>query len=82
MQVSPPDSVHRSVINWHSKQPWGAAQLLAAVPETPETHRDWVSSPGGTTLAGLAVMNRKDFRSTLVETVVAARDRSIELSKM
>lgn len=58
----------------------GAAALLEAVPETPETHRDWVSSPGGTTLAGLGVMEEKAFRDIIKDTVKAATNRSKELS--
>ncbi|MEX0325117.1 MAG: pyrroline-5-carboxylate reductase [Puniceicoccaceae bacterium] len=58
----------------------GAAALLEAVPETPETHRNWVSSPGGTTLAGLAVMEKAGFRGIVNDTVAAATRRSKELS--
>lgn len=58
----------------------GAAQLLQAVPETPETHREWVSSPGGTTLAGLAVMDQNNFRGLIKDTVTAAANRSRELA--
>ena len=58
----------------------GAAALLEAVPETPETHRDWVSSPGGTTLAGLGVMENAGFREIIRKTVEAATNRSKELS--
>ncbi len=58
----------------------GAAALLDAVPETPETHRDWVSSPGGTTLAGLAVMQQAGFREIMKDTIQAATQRSKELS--
>jgi pyrroline-5-carboxylate reductase len=58
----------------------GAAHLLEAVPETPETHRDWVSSPGGTTLAGLGVMEKAQFREIMRKTVAAAAARSKELS--
>lgn len=58
----------------------GASELLAAVPETPEQHRDWVSSPGGTTLAGLKVMSDGGFRELLRETVLAATRRSRELA--
>lgn len=58
----------------------GSAELLKQVPESPETHRDWVSSPGGTTLAGLAVLQSKQFRQTLLETVSAAAARSRELA--
>jgi pyrroline-5-carboxylate reductase len=58
----------------------GAACLLETVPESPETHRDWVSSPGGTTLAGLAVMENAGFRKILKDTVLAAARRSEELA--
>jgi len=59
----------------------GAGQLLKAIPESPEQHRDWVSSPGGTTLAGLAVMKERQFRTLIGDTVLAAKNRSIELAK-
>lgn len=59
----------------------GAAELLAEAPATPEQHRDWVSSPGGTTLAGLAVMEQAGFRETLRATVEAATRRSKELAQ-
>ena len=58
----------------------GAAELLHQVPASPEQHRDWVSSPGGTTLAGLAVMREGNFRETLKQTVLAATRRSRELA--
>lgn len=58
----------------------GAAALLEAVPETPETHRNWVSSPGGTTLAGLKVMEDAGFREVIKATVNTATARSKELS--
>lgn len=58
----------------------GAAALLEAVPESPETHRDWVSSPGGTTLAGLKVLDEGGFRDLVRETVFAAQQRSRELA--
>ena len=59
----------------------GAARLLARSGETPETLRDRVASPGGTTLAGLEVMGRREFRRILAETIRAAKNRSIELSQ-
>lgn len=58
----------------------GASELLAEVPETPEQHREWVSSPGGTTLAGLAIMRERGFRRILRDTVLAAARRSRELA--
>ncbi|KAF0094572.1 MAG: pyrroline-5-carboxylate reductase [Puniceicoccaceae bacterium 5H] len=59
----------------------GAAELLKVVPETPETHREWVSSPGGTTLAGLAVMEEAGFRDIMQRTVLAAKRRAEELAQ-
>lgn len=58
----------------------GAAALLDQVKETPETHRDWVSSPGGTTLAALAVMQHNNFRDIIRDTVLACKKRAEELS--
>ena len=58
----------------------GAARLVKETGENPETLRDLVTSPGGTTLAGLEVMQREGFRDLLRETVLAAKRRSEELS--
>lgn len=59
----------------------GASELLLKVPETPEQHRDWVSSPGGTTLAALKVMSERNFRGLMRDAVIAATERSKELAK-
>ena len=59
----------------------GAARLLARSGETPETLRDRVASPGGTTLAGLEVMEKAEFRKILTETILSAKQRSIDLAK-
>ena len=59
----------------------GAAKLLQAVPETPETHRDWVTSPNGTTLAGLNTLKAHGFRESIQATVLAAAARSRELAQ-
>ncbi|RXK55783.1 pyrroline-5-carboxylate reductase [Oleiharenicola lentus] len=59
----------------------GAARLLARTGETPEALRDKVTSPNGTTYAGLQVLARREFRETLKETVAAATRRAGELSQ-
>lgn len=59
----------------------GASRLLARTKESPETLRDLVSSPRGTTLAGLEIMKSRNFRKMMSETVLAAKKRSIELAK-
>lgn len=59
----------------------GSARLLARSDAPPETLRDKVTSPNGTTFAGLQVLAAKNFRDTLKETVLAATQRAGELSK-
>ncbi len=59
----------------------GASRLLARGDAPPETLRDKVTSPNGTTFAGLQVLAAKNFRDTLKETILAATKRAGELSK-
>lgn len=59
----------------------GAARLLARKNVDPETLRNQVTSPNGTTYAGLQRMAARDFRGLIRETVLAAKARSEELSK-
>ena len=59
----------------------GSARLLARKAIDPETLRDQVTSPNGTTFAGLQRMKAGDFRGLIRETVLAATARSKELSK-
>jgi len=58
----------------------GAARLLAATGTDPETLRDQVTSPHGTTYEGLQRMAAHKFRDTIKETILAAKARSEELS--
>jgi pyrroline-5-carboxylate reductase len=59
----------------------GSARLLARRQIEPETLRNQVTSPNGTTFAGLQRMSARDFRGLIKETVLAAKARSEELSK-
>lgn len=59
----------------------GAARLLARKNIEPETLRNQVTSPNGTTFAGLQRMAARDFRGLMRETVLAAKARSEELSQ-
>jgi pyrroline-5-carboxylate reductase len=54
----------------------GAARLLAETGEAPEVLRAAVTSPGGTTAAGLRSLEAAGVRSAFLEAVVAAADRS------
>ena len=59
----------------------GAAALPAATGEDPETLARRVASPGGTTEAGLAVLDEDRALNMLVErTLEAARRRSLEMA--
>lgn len=60
----------------------GAAILAAATPDTPEELARKVTSPGGTTAAGLAVLDTDQTLDRLVgATLRAARDRGRELAE-
>lgn len=61
----------------------GAAILAATAPETPEILAARVTSPGGTTAAGLAVLDADNVLDRLMtQTLRAARDRGADLAKM
>lgn len=60
----------------------GSAMLLVSDERSPETLRDAVCSPGGTTLAGLELFKAMGFRNMVSEALKAAEKRSKELSKL
>jgi len=57
----------------------GAAAMLQETGETPQTLRAMVTSPGGTTLAGLGALAARGFQEAVVAAVEAATQRSREL---
>jgi pyrroline-5-carboxylate reductase len=59
----------------------GTATLLAATGEHPAVIRDRVSSPGGTTIAGLAVLEQAGVRAAISDAVTAATARAAELAR-
>lgn len=59
----------------------GSARLLAESGDTPETLRAAVTSPGGTTAAGLRILENHAVRSAFLEAVTAATERSRELGQ-
>ena len=60
---------------------FGAAKLVLESSEHPAVLREKVTSPGGTTIAGLASLERDGFRGALINAVDAATARSAELGK-
>jgi pyrroline-5-carboxylate reductase len=59
----------------------GAARLLAETGEAPASLRAAVTSPGGTTAAGLRALEAAGVRSAVLEAVAAATERSRQLGQ-
>jgi pyrroline-5-carboxylate reductase len=57
----------------------GAAAMVEETGKHPGELKDMVASPGGTTIAGLAALERGAFRGTVMDAVDAAWKRSVEL---
>jgi pyrroline-5-carboxylate reductase len=59
----------------------GAAQMVLLTRQSPAELRDQVTSPGGTTVAGLAVLKDRAFSDAVAAAVTAATRRSVELGQ-
>jgi pyrroline-5-carboxylate reductase len=59
----------------------GAARLLAESGDGPESLRAGVTSPGGTTAAGLRALEDRGVRAAILDAVVAATERSRQLGQ-
>ncbi|MGB0992123.1 MAG: pyrroline-5-carboxylate reductase [Akkermansiaceae bacterium] len=59
----------------------GAAEMLHTTGKTPQALIDQVTSPGGTTLAGLEAMAHSDFQAATKSAVRAATERSREIAQ-
>jgi pyrroline-5-carboxylate reductase len=60
---------------------YGAAKLALESERTPGELREQVSSPGGTTVAGLARLEAAGFRAAICDAVAAATRRAGELGR-
>jgi pyrroline-5-carboxylate reductase len=57
----------------------GATAMVEETGEHPVVLRERVSSPGGTTVAGLRELDAHGVRAAFIAAAEAARDRSVEL---
>ena len=59
----------------------GAAKMVLETGEHPDALRDKVASPAGTTIEGIRILERGGVRSSLIEAVIAATEKSKKLSE-
>ncbi|QDU74993.1 Pyrroline-5-carboxylate reductase [Bremerella volcania] len=59
----------------------GAAEMVLATGQHPAALKDNVTSPGGTTIAGVHELEKKGFRGAVIDAISAAAERSKELGQ-
>ena len=60
---------------------YGSAGMVLQGDKNPAVLKDMVCSPAGTTIEGVAALEKNNFRNAVIEAVTAACKRSIELGK-
>jgi pyrroline-5-carboxylate reductase len=70
---------HEAALELATQTVYGSAKLLIETAEDPARLRAMVTSPNGTTLAGLEALERAGFREALVGAVASAARRAGEL---
>ena len=61
---------------------YGAAKMLIETGKSPGELKDMVTTPGGTTAAGLRMLEKGNFRSAIMDAVDAAAQRARELTRI
>lgn len=59
----------------------GSAELVLETGKHPGALKDSVTSPGGTTIEGVAALEREGFRNAVIEAITAACNKSISMGK-
>ena len=60
---------------------YGSAGMVMQSGKTPAELKDMVCSPAGTTIEGVAALEKNGFRNAVIEAITAACNRSVELGK-
>ena len=55
--------------------------MVVETGEHPDALRDRVTSPAGTTIEGVRVLEREGVRSALIEAVISATEKSKQLGR-
>ena len=66
---------------WAAKMVAGAAEMVLQSGQHPGALKDAVCSPGGTTIEGVAELEKRGFRAAAAQAVVAAYEKNCKLSK-
>jgi pyrroline-5-carboxylate reductase len=59
----------------------GSAKLVLESGKHPGALKDAVCSPGGTTIQGVRKLEQCGFRGTVMDAVIAAYEKTLELKK-
>ena len=59
----------------------GTARLMLESGDHPGAMKDAVCSPGGSTIAGVRVLEQRAFRSAAMDAVIAAAEKTKELDR-
>lgn len=60
---------------------YGSAGMVLESGKHPAVLKDMVCSPAGTTIEGVAALEENDFRSSIIQAVTAAYNKSVNLGK-